>query len=323
MEKIYEQMRDIGIIPVVKIDDAEKAIPLAKALIAGGIPAAEVTYRTAAAEETIRRISKEFPEMLVGAGTVINVELAKSAVAAGARFIVSPGFNPDVVDWCLENKIPMIPGISAPSQVEAALSRGMTVLKLFPAEVVGGVAMLDALAGPFGQCMFMPTGGVTTANVGEYAKRKNVLAVGGTWMVKADLINGDKWDEITSICKKALIELQGFAVGHIGINAADDSSAKDAAGLLSLFNYLPNNDGNASVFCGKQFEVMKGSGRGEHGHICFTVNNVERALAYVKQYGFNAVEETKKYCGEPGKSPLKFVYLDKMIGGFAVHLNKN
>lgn len=323
MEKIYEQMRNIGIIPVVKIDDAEKAVPLAKALIAGGIPAAEVTYRTAAAEETIRRISKEFPEMLVGAGTVINVELAKSAVAAGAKFIVSPGFNPDVVDWCLENKIPMIPGISSPSQVEAALSRGMTVLKLFPAEVVGGVEMLDALAGPFGQCMFMPTGGVNTGNLGEYAKRKNVLAVGGTWMVKADLINGDKWDEITAICKDALVQLQGFALGHVGINADDEGGAKDIASLLSLFNYASNADSKSSVFCGKQFEVMKGNGRGVHGHICFTVNNVDRTLNFLKQFGFNAVEETKKYCGEPGNSPLKFVYLDKQIGGFAVHLNKN
>lgn len=323
MEVIYEKMRDIGIIPVVKIDDAEKALPLAKALIDGGIPAAEVTYRTAAAEETIRRISAAYPNMLVGAGTVINVELAKSAVAAGAKFIVSPGFNPDVVDWCLENKIPMIPGISAPSQVEAALSRGMTVLKLFPAEVVGGVEMLDALAGPFGQCMFMPTGGVNTENLGSYAKRKNVLAVGGTWMVKADLINNDKWDEITRICKEALVQLQGFALGHVGINAADENGAKDISSLLSLLNYLPNNEGKASVFNGKQFEVMKGNGRGEHGHICFTVNNVDRTLAFLKPYGFNAIEETKKYSGEEGKSPLKFVYLDKQIGGFAIHLNKN
>lgn len=322
MDKIFEQMRNIGIIPVVKIDDAEKAVPLAKALIAGGIPAAEVTYRTSAAEETIRRISKECPDMLVGAGTVINVELAKSAIAAGAKFIVSPGFNPSVVDYCLEHKIPMIPGVSSASQVEEALMRNMTVLKLFPAEVVGGVEMLDALAGPFGQCMFMPTGGVNTDNLGEYAKRKNVLAVGGTWMVKADLINGDQWDKITAICKEALVKLQGFSIGHIGTNATDENDAASIAKEFSVFGY-PINDGNASIFMGTEVEIMKKNGRGTHGHICFLCNNVDRTLAYLAQFGYKPIMETAQYTGEKEKSPMKFVYLDKQLNGFAVHLKKN
>lgn len=322
MDTIFERMRNIGIIPVVKIDNADQAVPLAKALIAGGLPAVEVTYRTAAAEETIRRITKEYPDMIVGAGTVINVELAKSAIAAGAKFIVSPGFNPSVVDYCLEHTIPMIPGVSSASQVEEALMRGMTVLKLFPAEVVGGVEMLDALAGPFGQCMFMPTGGVNTENLGDYAKRKNVLAVGGTWMVKADLINGCQWDKITAICKEALVKLQGFSVGHIGVNAADENDADGIAKEFSVFGY-PVNDGASSIFMGTEFEIMKKNGRGTHGHICFLVNNVERSLYYLSTFGYKPIMETAQYTGENGKSPMKFVYLDKQINGFAVHLKKN
>lgn len=322
MEKIFEQMRNIGIIPVVKIDNADDAVPLAKALIAGGLPAAEVTYRTDAAEETIRRITKECPDMLVGAGTVINVELAKSAIAAGAKFIVSPGFNPSVVDYCLEHNVPMIPGVSSASQVEEALSRNMTVLKLFPAEVVGGVDMLDALAGPFGQCLFMPTGGVNTENLGDYAKRKNVLAVGGTWMVKADLINGKQWDKITSICKEAIVKLQGFTVGHIGTNAADENDARSIAKEFSPFGYQ-TNDGSSSIFMGTEFEIMKKNGRGTHGHICFLCNNVDRSLYYLAQFGFKPIMETAQYTGESGKSPLKFIYLDKQINGFAIHLKKN
>jgi 2-dehydro-3-deoxyphosphogluconate aldolase/(4S)-4-hydroxy-2-oxoglutarate aldolase len=322
METIFEKMRNIGLIPVVKIDNADDAVPLAKALIAGGLPAAEVTYRTDAAEETIRRITKECPDMLVGAGTVINVELAKSAIAAGAKFIVSPGFNPSVVDYCLEHNVPMIPGVSSASQIEEALNRNMTVLKLFPAEVVGGVAMLDALAGPFGQCLFMPTGGVNTDNLGEYAKRKNVLAIGGTWMVKSDLINGKQWDKITAICKEALVTLQGFSLGHIGLNATDETNAAEIANDFLPFGY-PVLDGAASIFMGTTFEIMKKNGRGTHGHICFLCNNVDRSLAYLAQYGFKPIMETAQYMGDKGNSPLKFVYLDKQINGFAVHLKKN
>lgn len=322
MEKVFAQIRDIGLVPVIKIDDADNAVPLAKALVAGGLPIAEVTYRTDAAAESIKRITAECPDMLVGAGTVINIDCAKSAIAAGAQFIVSPGFNPSVVDYCLEQHIPMIPGISSPTQVEEALNRNMTVLKFFPAEVIGGVDMLDALAGPFSQCLFLPTGGVNAENIGEYAKRKNVIAVEGTWMVKADLINGKQWEKITLLCKEAVVKLQGFSVGHIGLNAADETDAATLATSFSAFGY-PVNDGANSIFMGTEIEIMKHNGRGTHGHICFLVNNVDRSLAYLSHFGFNPVMETAQYTGEKEKSPLKFVYLDKQLNGFAVHLKKN
>ena len=322
MADIFTQFRDIGIIPVVAINDAAKAVPLAKALIAGGLPAAEVTFRTAAAEDAIKAIVKACPEMLVGAGTVINVEQAERAKNAGVKFIVSPGYKEDVVQYCLDNNIPVMPGVSDPSGVEAALAHGLTHIKLFPAEVVGGVKMIDALGGPFPQCSFMPTGGVTTQNLAEYAKRKNILCMGGTWMVKADLINGEKWDEITQICKDAVKAMHGFKIDHVGINASDEGKANEIADTFALFG-LAKKVGNSSIFADTQIEIMKKPGRGTNGHLSVLTHNVDRALAYLKQFGFNPVMETASYLGEVGKSPLKVVYLDKEIGGFAIHLKKD
>ena len=322
MADIFTQFRDIGIIPVVAINDAAKAVPLAKALIAGGLPAAEVTFRTAAAEDAIKAIVKSCPEMLVGAGTVINVEQAERAKNAGVKFIVSPGYKEDVVQYCIDNNIPVMPGVANPSEVEAALAHGLTHIKLFPAEVVGGVKMIDALGGPFPQCSFMPTGGVTTQNLAEYAKRKNILCMGGTWMVKADLINGEKWDEITQICKDAVKAMHGFKIEHVGINAANEGEANEIADTFALFG-LAKKVGNSSIFADTQIEIMKKPGRGKCGHLSVLTHNVDRALAYLKQFGFNPVMETASYLGEVGKSPLKVVYLDKEIGGFAIHLKKD
>lgn len=321
MTDLEVQIRNIGVIPVVKIDDAAKAVPLAKALIAGGINCAEVTFRTEAASDAISAISKACPDMLVGAGTVINVELAKKAIAAGSKFIVSPGFNPDVVDYCISQKVPIIPGVSSPSQIEAGLSKGLTTLKFFPAEQSGGAGMLSALSGPFPQVMFMPTGGINAKNVGEYAKLKNVLACGGSWMVKADMIEAENWDGITALCKEAMTAIHGFQVGHVGINCENEEKALEAMKLFKLFGFQ-EKIGNSSVFMNTEIEIMKKPGRGTYGHLAVKTYNVDRALAYLKQFGFNPVMETAAYLGTPGKSGLKVVYLDKEIAGFAVHLVK-
>ena len=204
MSPLNEKVRDIGIIPVVKIDDAAKAVPLAKALIAGGIPAAEVTFRTAAAADAIKAISEACPEMLVGAGTVINVELAKKAIEAGSKFIVSPGFNPAVVDYCISQNVPIIPGVSSPSQVEAGLEKGLTTLKFFPAEQSGGLAKIKAMSAPFPMFKIMPTGGISLKNLKDYLSCPVICACGGSYMVTADLIDNQKWDEIIELCKKSV-----------------------------------------------------------------------------------------------------------------------
>ncbi|MBQ2667568.1 MAG: bifunctional 4-hydroxy-2-oxoglutarate aldolase/2-dehydro-3-deoxy-phosphogluconate aldolase [Clostridia bacterium] len=205
---IQQKLAAIGIIPVIKIDDAEKAVPLAKALRDGGLPAAEVTFRTAAAEEAIRRIAAEVPDVCVCAGTVLNVETAKRAVDAGACAIISPGTNPEVVQWCLENNVPIIPGCATPTEVEACMRMGLDFVKLFPAEVVGGVGMLKALAGPYGQMQFMPTGGISPENAASYLALKNVVCCGGSWMVPGKLLDAEDYAGIEALAREAAAILQ-------------------------------------------------------------------------------------------------------------------
>lgn len=317
MHEILEKLGAIGLVPVVKIEDASKATNLAKALIDGGLPCAEITFRTTAAPDAIRAISDKYPEMLVGAGTVINVEFAKQAVKAGAKFIVSPGFNPAVVDWCISNNIPVVPGVNNPTGVEAGLEKGLNVLKFFPAEASGGVTMLDALAGPFGNVQFMPTGGIDLKNLNDYAKQSNVLAIGGSWMVKADLIESENWAEISKISREAVMAIQGFSFAHLGINQETVTEAINTSETFSLFGFA-SKAGNSSIFNDTIIEVMKTHYRGAKGHIALKCWNIERSLAYLSQYGFYGVEETAKR--EKGK--LTVIYLDKEVGGFAIHLLK-
>jgi len=315
MNPILAKLGSIGLVPVVKIDDAAKAEPLAKALIDGLLPCAEVTFRTQAAAESIRAMSRSHPEMLVGAGTVINKELAEQAVEAGAKFIVSPGYSKPVVSWCLERGIPIVPGVNTPSNVEEGIAAGLDVLKFFPAEASGGVAMLDALAGPFANVQFMPTGGIDSANLGEYAKRPNVLAVGGSWMVKADLIESCNWAEITRLSREAATIIHGFSFAHVGINQESEEAAAGTAHLFSLFGFAAKS-ASSSIFNGTNIEVMKSPYRGAHGHIGLKCWNIERALAYLEQFGFRGVPETATY----DKGKLSVMYLDREIAGFAVHL---
>ena len=203
MSTIIEQFRKIGIIPVVVLDDAKDALPLGKALCEGGLPCAEVTFRTAAAEEAIRIMAAEFPEMLVGAGTVLTTEQVDRAVAAGAKFIVSPGFNPKVVKYCQEKNIPITPGIQTPTEIEAALELGLKTVKFFPAEPAGGLKMIKAIAAPYVDVTFMPTGGISESNVREYLAYNRIVACGGSWMVKKDLVANGEFDKIKDMVAEA------------------------------------------------------------------------------------------------------------------------
>ncbi len=200
---IIEQFKQIGIIPVVVLDDAKDAENLAKALVEGGLPCAEVTFRTAAAEESIRIMSKAYPDMLVGAGTVLTTEQVDRAVAAGAKFIVSPGLNPKVVKHCQEIGIPITPGIQTPTEIEAALELGLTTVKFFPAEPAGGLKMIKAIAAPYVNVTFMPTGGISASNVREYLGYNRIVACGGSWMVKKDLVAAGDFAKITEMVREA------------------------------------------------------------------------------------------------------------------------
>ena len=201
-KEIIEKLIDAKIIPVIKIDSPQEAVPLARALLQGGITVAEVTFRTEAAADGIAAIHAQVPEMLLGAGTVLTVENAQKAIDAGARFVVAPGFDPAVVDYVVEQGIAMIPGVATPTEVSLALGRGLHILKFFPAEVLGGIKMLDALAGPFPEVQFIPTGGITRSNMESYFRCKNVVAIGGSWMVQKDLV------QVTELSREAVSALK-------------------------------------------------------------------------------------------------------------------
>ncbi len=204
MKTIAEQFYEYGVVPVVVLEEAKDALPLAKALVEGGLPCAEVTFRTEAAEESIRLMSEKYPEMLVGAGTVLTTKQVDRAAAAGAKFIVSPGFDPEIVDYCLEKKIPVFPGCITPSEVAQAVKRGLEVVKFFPAEQAGGVAMIKAMAAPYTMVKFMPTGGVSAKNLKDYLSFGKILCCGGSWMVKGDMIRNGEFDKIRELTKEAV-----------------------------------------------------------------------------------------------------------------------
>lgn len=205
---ISEQFKEYGVVPVVVLNDAKDALALAKALVDGGLACAEVTFRTEAAEESIRIMSEAYPDMLVGAGTVLTVDQVNRAVAAGAKFIVSPGFDPEIVDYCLEKDIPVFPGCITPSEVAQAVKRGLKVVKFFPAEQAGGVAMIKAMAAPYTMVKFMPTGGINTKNLADYLGCDKILCCGGSWMVKGDMIKAGEFDKICEMTKEAVAKVK-------------------------------------------------------------------------------------------------------------------
>jgi 2-dehydro-3-deoxyphosphogluconate aldolase/(4S)-4-hydroxy-2-oxoglutarate aldolase len=317
MNEILKQIGEFGIVPVVKIDNAKDAVPLAQALQAGGLPIAEITFRTAAAEEAIRRICGDCPEMLVGAGTVLTTDQAERAVQAGARFIVTPGFSPAVVKHCTGRQLPVTPGVATPTEIQMALEHGLEVVKFFPADSFGGIKSLKAMSAPFGMVQFIPTGGISAANLAVYILFPKVLACGGSWMVKDELIKAGQFDEITRLTREAINVMLGFDLGHVGLNTADaEGSLGLARQLAGMFN-LPLKEGNSSNFAGKVLEINKSKGLGAHGHIAIATNSITRAAAWLTRSGVVVDMQTAK---QDPSGAMAAVYLKEEFGGFAVHL---
>ena len=204
MKAIINQLEASKVVPVVKIEDAKDALPLGKALIKGGLPVIEITFRSDAAAEAIASLSYELPDICVGAGTVLTIDQVNQAIDSGARFIVAPGFNPRVVDYCIDRNIPVFPGVNSPTQVEMGLERDLKVLKFFPAEASGGLNMLKAMAAPYGDVRFMPTGGINIDNLKDYLAFDRIIACGGTWLATAALINDNRFDEITRLVEEVV-----------------------------------------------------------------------------------------------------------------------
>lgn len=317
MNTILERVSLVGIVPVIKIDEVEKAVPLARALCAGGLPVAEVTFRTAQAAEAISRITREVPEMLVGAGTILTCEQADKALESGARFIVSPGLNPRVVRHCMERGVPITPGCSSPSDMELAMELGLDAIKFFPAEQAGGVAYLKAVAAPYGGLRFMPTGGIGIQNMNDYLCFDKVFACGGSWMVKPELIDGGDWAAISALSREAVQTMLGFQLRHIGVNCADEAEASTSATAFSTLFGLPEKAGASSVFSGSMLEYMKSAGRGAHGHIAVSTYNVDRAIYHLGLRGAKFDDSSRKV---DSKGRTTFIYLEREISGFAIHL---
>ena len=283
---MMEQLSRIGIVPVIAINDAADAVPLAQALIDGGLPCAEVTFRTAAAADAIKNMTEAFPDMVVGAGTVLTCEQVDRAVAAGAKFIVSPGLNPTTVKHCQEIGIPVCPGTANPSDIEVALSLGLKTVKFFPAEAAGGLKYIKSIAAPYVDMKFMPTGGVNEKNLLDYLSFNKIICCGGSWMVPGDAVKAKDWDRIRTLTSSAV--LLGWTM----------------------------KVGNSSIFAGTGIEVMKTPFRGTKGHIGIKTNFIVRAKAYLERQGFEFDESSANV--KDGQ--LKAIYLKDEIAGFAIHL---
>ena len=312
---VLKRMACAGIVPVVVLEDAKDAVPTARAMVAGGIDVMEITFRTAAAADSIRAVAAEVPEMLVGAGTVVNLEQCKLAVECGAKFIVSPGYDEEVVSWCCDNGVAVCPGCVTPTEIMMALKHGLKVLKFFPANVYGGLSAIKSLAGPFGGVKFIPTGGVNAQNLAEFISSPYIHAVGGSWICpKADIAAGN-FDKITALCKEARKTLLGFEVAHIGINTPDADAAMDVCKAFNDAFDFNVKQGNSSNFASTGVEVMKTMFKGANGHIAIRTNKMTPAIAETERRGLELDMDSVK-----DKDNIKAVYFKNEFGGFAVHL---
>ena len=317
MNPVLQRVYEIGIIPVIAFNDVDEAIPLCKALMDGGLPAAEVTFRTACAEECIRKIHEELPDMLLGAGTVLTNDQADRAMAAGASFVVAPGYDPNVTQHVIDKGGLMMPGTCSAGEMQQAMNQGCEAIKFFPAEANGGVDMLKNIGAALKTAKWMCTGGVNAKNVNTYLANPQIIAVGGTWMCNSDKIKASAWDDITAACKEAVDVMLGLELGHIGINCADDAEAMKTAELLGGLLSKAVAPGNSSIFVGnKEFEIMKKPGRGTHGHIAIKCNSVDRAVYHLGQRGVKF--DMDSMVNKNGKNIA--IYLADEVAGFAIHL---
>jgi len=317
IDAIVDELGNVGIVPVIKLDKVENAEKLAKALRDGGINCAEVTFRAKGADEVIKRMTKAYPDMLVGAGTVLTCEQADAAYKAGAKFCVAPGLNPKVVKHCLEKGVPFAPGLSSASEIEQALELGLDFVKFFPAEQAGGLPYIKSVCGPYTTMRFMPTGGVTADNLNTYLSYNKIVCCGGSWIVPSKLLEAEDWAAITALCREAIDKMLGFTMVHVGLNCANPEEAEGVADEFEKAFGFTKKVGNSSVFASTYMEMMKKPFKGTHGHIAVATNSVKRALYQLKLRGFEVDESSIKYNAE---GIMNVAYLKHEFGGFAVHL---
>ncbi len=318
MNDLLKKIQSIGIVPVIALENLEDAAPLAKALTNGGLPVAEVTYRTACAHDAMIEMKKACPEMIVGAGTVLTKEQVDSAIDAGAEFIVSPGLNPEIVKYCQEKDIIILPGVANASDIEVALSLGLEIVKFFPAEPLGGLKMISALSAPYTTMKFMPTGGINAKNINEYLANPKIVACGGTWMVDKKAMQNKDFDIIEKLTKEAVTNMLNIKIKHVGMNSENGEEIANAYGKLLQKEVTGSPK---SYFAGGIIEVMNpGYYKGTNGHIALGVDSADRAKRYFEALGYEFDESTTSY---DNNGLVKFVYFKEDIGGFAIHLVNN
>lgn len=320
MADILKKIHGIGIVPVIALENVEDAAPLAQALCNGGLPVAEVTYRTACAHDAMIEMKKACPQMLVGAGTVLTKEQVDSALDAGAEFIVSPGLNPEIVRYCQEKNVPILPGTANASDIEIALSLGLNTVKFFPAEPLGGIKMISALAAPYTTMKFMPTGGVSPKNMKDYLSNPKIVACGGTWMIDKKAMQEKNFAKIEELTRQAVREMLEIKIKHIGINVPT-AEAKATAEMMARLFQGAVSETSKGYFGSPLIEVMnEGYHVGTHGHIAMGVSSTERAMAYFKAMGYEFDEESVTY---DAHGDAKFAYFKGEFAGFGVHLVNN
>lgn len=312
--EIIRRLDLAGITPLIKIDNVKDALPLMGALTAAGINTVEITFRTSVAKDVLKLIGAKCKSMLVGAGTIISVDQVNDAFYAGAKYIVTPSFNPKVVDRCIELGIPVFPGCSNPSDIEQAYERGLRVVKFFPAELLGGVKMLKALSGPYPFMKFIPTGGINADNLNSYLEFNKVLCCGGTYMVDEELLKQKQFQEITRIARESVNKMLDIKLDHVAINTDYTTGTE----LLKTFSklagdvYQPSED----KVCG--IEVVRENHNGNLGHIAFSSPNLERCIYYLAQRGFSVEQST--IVKENGR--ISKLHLSGLNAGFTIQLIK-
>lgn len=313
MKNVFERISEYGIVPLVTLDDPKDAVPLGRALLDGGIPIAEVTFRTAAGGESIKQMARELPDLIVGAGTVHDVEHVKITVDNGGKFVITPGFNHEVVKYCTDNNIPVCPGTVVPSDIEEAMNLGLSTVKFFPAEAYGGINTLKALAGPFGRIKFVPTGGVNLNNLQDYLNLPNVAAVGGSFIPPSKLVKAKDWAGITSLCHEIMAKVFDFSVARVGLSAPEGEAKGISEQVARIFGRESQDLGGSYLNCGL-LEVAKG---GNGGFVTVRTRDLPRALALFERKGVAVDQGSAK---KDDRGQVTSVSLKDKIGGLEFRL---
>ena len=312
-------IREHGVIPVLGLKDPATAPQLAEALCKGGLPLLEITMRAPLAMDCLKAVTAAKPDLLVGAGTILRMVQVDQAKAAGADFIVTPGFNPKLVAHCQELGLPVVPGCVTPTEIEAGMELGLTTFKFFPSEALGGMANIKQLCGPYSNIQFIPTAGITLTNMQDYLISDRIAAVGGSFMAPAAMVDSQHWDGITALCQMAVEKSLGFSLAHIGINGESREEGLATAQWFAERFGFPVKEGGKSNFAATYVECCNQQFPGKFGHIGIFTLSPLRAEAYFKAKGIPLREEFRNV-DSSGK--LVAVYLAEEVGGFAVHVVK-